>query len=145
MNYAIIVAAGKGKRMKARENKVLLDLFNKPMLYHTLKIFQDCNEINEIIIVAQKNDFRKINEIKNQYNFAKIKNIIEGGKERQDSVYSGLMSIKNAKNDDIVVVHNGSNPLIKENEITDCINSARQFCAAVCCFKLKDTIKKINN
>lgn len=145
MNFAIIVAAGKGKRMNSEENKVFLNLLNKPMIYYTLKIFQDCNEISEIIIVAQKNDFKKINEIKNQYKFTKIKNIVEGGKERQDSVYNGLMSIKNAKPCDIVVVHNGSNPLIKENEIIGCINSAEQFGAAVSCFKLKDTIKKISN
>ena len=145
MNFAIIVAAGKGKRMKSGENKVFLDLLNKPMLYYSLKVFQDCSEINEIIIVAQKNDFRKINEIKNKYSFAKIKNIVEGGKERQDSVYNGLMSIKNAKNDDIIVVHNGSNPLIRENEIISCISSAKKYGAAVCCFPLKDTIKKINN
>ena len=144
MNFAIIVAAGKGKRMHSEENKVFLNLLNKPMLYYALKVFQDCNEISEIIIVAQKNDFKKINEIKNKYSFTKIKNIVEGGKERQDSVYNGLIFIKNAKNDDIVVVHNGSNPLINENEILDCINSAKKYGAAVSCFRLKDTIKKIN-
>ena len=145
MNFAIIVAAGKGKRMASEENKVFLKLLNKPMLYYTLKVFQDCNEINEIIIVAQKNDFKKINEIKLKYNFTKIKNIVEGGKERQDSVYNGLTSIKNAKSNDIIIVHNASNPLVRENEITNCINSAKQFGAAVCCFALKDTIKKISN
>ncbi|MEK6891670.1 MAG: 2-C-methyl-D-erythritol 4-phosphate cytidylyltransferase [Nanoarchaeota archaeon] len=145
MNFAIIVAAGKAKRMNSTQNKIFLPLLNKPMLYYTLKVFQDCNKVNEIIIVAQKNDFKKINEIKNQNNFTKIKNIVEGGKERQDSVYNGLISIKNAKNDDIVVVHNGSNPLIKESEIISCINSAKKYGAAVSCFKLKDTIKKINN
>src|SRR3989344_4287275 len=145
MNFAIIVAAGKGKRMASEENKVFIKLLNKPMLYYTLKVFQDCNEINEIIIVAQKNDFKKINEIKLKYNFTKIKNIVEGGKERQDSVYNGLTSIKNAKSNDIIIVHNASDPLVRENEITNCINSAKQFGAAVCCFALKDTIKKISN
>ena len=145
MNFAIIVAAGSGKRMDSRENKIFLPLLNKPMLYYSLKEFQDCSLVDEIIVVAQKSDFNKIKEIKNQYNFSKIKNIVKGGKERQDSVYNGLKSIKNAKKDDIIIVHNGSNPLIKENEIIECINAARQFGAAVCCFPLKDTIKKINN
>jgi len=144
MNFAIIVAAGKGKRMNSEENKVFLNLLDKPMLYHPLKVFQDCNQVNEIIIVTQKSDFKKINEIKNQYNFTKIKNIIEGGKERQDSVYNGLISIKNAKSEDIVIVHNGSNPLIKEAEIVECIDSAKKYGAAVSCFRLKDTIKKIS-
>ena len=145
MNFAIILAAGKGKRMDSKDNKVFIPLLNKPMLYYALKVFQDCNEIDEIIIVAQKPDFKKILQMKNFFGFNKLKNIIEGGKERQDSVYNGLSSIKNAKNDDIIIVHNGSNPLIKENEVVKCINSARQFGAAACCFPLKDTIKKIKN
>ena len=144
MNSAIIVAAGKGERMGSKDNKVFLPLLNKPMLYYSLKPFQECKEIDEIIIVIQKNYFNKIREIKNQYNFIKIKNIVEGGSERQDSVYNGLKSIKNAKNDDLIIVHNGSNPLVKENEIIECINTAKKFGAAACSFPLKDTIKKIN-
>lgn len=143
MNFAIIVAAGKGERMNSNQNKVFLSLLKKPMIYYTIKQFQDCDLVNKIIIVAQKNDFKKINEIKKQYGFNKIKNVVEGGKERQDSVYNGLISIKNAKEKDIIVVHNGSNPLVHENEIIDCINAAKQYDAAVVGFPLKDTIKKI--
>ncbi len=115
MNFAIIVAAGKSKRMRKSINKIFLPLLNKPMIYHTIKAFQDCRPVDEITIVTQKGDIKKVNEIKNQYNFDKIKNIIVGGKERQDSVYNGLMSIKNAEKNDIIIVHNGSNPLVKEN------------------------------
>ena len=145
MNFAIIVAAGKGKRMNSRENKIFLHILGKPMIYYSIKAFQDCDSIDEIIVVAQKNDFKKIIGIKNQDNLTKIKNMIEGGKERQDSVYNGLISIKNAKDNDIVLVHNGSNPLVKESEIIDLIKAAENFGAAVCCFPLKDTIKKIKN
>ena len=145
MNFAIIVAAGKSKRMGKNVNKLFLPVLNKPMIYYTIKLFQECSLIDEIIIVAQKKDFNKINEIKKKYNFDKIKNIVEGSLERQDSVYNGLIIIKNAKNDDIIVVHNGSNPLVKENEIVECINQAKQHGAAACCFPLKDTIKKIKN
>ena len=143
MNFAIIVAAGKSRRMKKGINKLFLPLLNKPMIYYTIKNFNNCNFINEIVVVAQKNDIKKINEIKQKFNFNKIKKIVEGGKERQDSVYNGLMSIKNAKNDYVIVVHNGSNPLIKENEIAECINAAKKHGAAVAGFPLKDTIKKI--
>ena len=145
MNFAIIVAAGRGKRMNSKGNKVFLQLLGKPMIYYALEAFNGCNSIDEIIVVAKKTDFKKINEIKNQYDFNKIKNIIEGGKERQDSVFNGLASIKTAKKDDTIIVHNGSNPLVKENEITECIDAAKRFGAAVCCFPLKDTIKKIKN
>ena len=145
MNFAIIVAAGKSKRMKNNTNKIFLPLLSKPMIYHTIKNFQNCSLINEIIVVTQKNDIKKINEIKQQYNFNKVKNIVVGGKERQYSVYNGLISIKNAKDNDIIVVHNGSNPLVKENEIAECINEAKKHGAAVAGFQLKDTIKKTKN
>ncbi len=145
MNFAIIVAAGKSRRMKKNTNKIFLPLLNKPMGYYTLKVFQDCSLIDEIIVVAQKSDNKKINEIKQKYNFNKIKKIVAGGKERQDSVYNGLMSINNARNEDIIIVHNGSNPLIKENEIIECINAAKRYGASVAGFPLKDTIKRIDN
>src|SRR3989344_8090206 len=145
MNFAIIVAAGKGKRMGKRANKVFLPLLGKPMVYYAISAFQECDLINRITIVTQKNDIKKIEEMKNHFNFSKIKSIVEGGKERQNSVYNGLLSIKNAKKDEIVVVHNGSNPLVSENEITGCISAAKQYGAAVAGFPLKDTIKKANN
>ena len=145
MNFAIVVAAGKSKRMNKNVNKVFLLLLNKPMIYYAIKNFQDCDLIDEIIVVTRKNDVKKIKGINQQYNFSKIKKIVVGDKERQDSVYNGLMSIKNAKNDDIIVVHNGSNPLVKENEIIGCVNAAKQYGAAVVGFQLKDTIKKIND
>ena len=145
MNFAIIVAAGKSKRMGKNVNKIFLPLLNKPMIYYSIKAFQDCNLIDEIIVVVQKTDIKKINEIKQKYNFAKIKKIVGGGKERQGSVCNGLMSIRNAKNSDVIVVHNGSNPLVKENEISGCINEAKKYGAAVAAFQLKDTIKKISN
>lgn len=145
MNFAIIVAAGRGKRMGKNTNKVFLPILGKPMIYYALKIFNECGLINQIIVVAQKNCFRKINEIKSQYKFYKIRNIIEGGAERQDSVYNGLTSIKDAKSEDIIIVHNGSNPLVKENELIECVNAAKKFGSAACCFPLKDTIKKVKN
>ena len=103
MNFAIIVAAGKSKRMRNNKNKIFLPLLSKPMVYYALKDFKNCKLIDEIIVVAQKNGIKKINEIKQKYNFGKISNVIVGGEERQDSVYNGLMSIKNAKNEDIVI------------------------------------------
>lgn len=145
MNFAIIVAAGKGTRMGKNVNKIFLPILKKPMIHYAIKAFNDCNSVDEIIIAAQKNDFEKIKEVKQKFGFKKIKNIVEGGKERQDSVYNGLISIKNAKSDDIVLVHNGSNPLIKEKEIAECINEAKRHGAAVSAFPLNDTIKKVSN
>ena len=144
MNIAIIVAAGKGKRMNSGENKTFLEINGMPMIYHTVKKFQDCSEIDSILIVTTREDINKMNDLMKKYGFSKIKNIVEGGKERQDSVYCGLMN-SNAKENDIIVVHNGSNPFVKGIEIRNCINEAEKHGAAVCAFPLKDTIKKVNN
>ncbi|MBI2541761.1 2-C-methyl-D-erythritol 4-phosphate cytidylyltransferase [Candidatus Woesearchaeota archaeon] len=142
MNFAIIVAAGKSERMGKGTNKAFIDVLNKPMIYYSLKEFQGCSLIDEIIAVTQKNNIARISEIKQKHNFDKIKKIIEGGKERQDSVYNGLVSINSAKNDDIVAVHNGSNPLVTGKEIAECISAAKKHGAAASGFPLKDTIKK---
>lgn len=144
MNFAIIVAAGKSERMGKKENKIFLNILGKPMIYYAVKAFQKCDLIDEIAVVAKKKDFTIVGEIKNEFNLDKIGNIVEGGKERQDSVYNGLMSIKTAKKEDIVVIHNGSNPLVNEKEIRGCIGAAKKYGAAVAGFPLKDTIKKIN-
>ena len=145
MNFAIIVAAGKGSRMNEKINKAFLLLGEKPTIYYALNAFENSGLIDEITIVAQKDDFKKIEQINKKYGFGKIKKIVEGGKERQDSVYNGLISIKKAKDDDIVLVHNASNPFIKEEEIFSCIKAAKEHGAAVVGFPLKDTIKKIKD
>ena len=145
MNHAIILAAGKGRRMKKGTNKAFLEILNEPMICHTIRIFQECASIDDIIIVVQKEYCEKLLHLQNFFGFDKIKKIIEGGKERQDSVYLGLIGISNPKNQDIVVVHNASNPLVNESEIVQCIKAAEKYGAAAVGFALKDTIKKTSN
>src|SRR3989344_6813572 len=143
MNYAIIVGAGKGTRMKREINKILLTLAGKPIIYHTIKAFEDCSEISQIILVAQKEDIEELNKTKQKYNFKKIKKIIEGGAKRQDSVYNGIKAIENPNNDDIILIHNGANPLIDEKTIIDSINAAKEYGACVAGFPAEDTIKEV--
>ncbi len=131
--------------MQSKESKIFLPLLDRPLIYHTIKIFENCSLIDKIILVVQKDDIEKIKKMIEQYNFKKITNIVEGGLERQDSVYNGLTSIKNAKPDDVILIHNAGNPLVKEEEIINCINDAKQYGSAVCAFPLKDTIKKIKD
>jgi 2-C-methyl-D-erythritol 4-phosphate cytidylyltransferase / 2-C-methyl-D-erythritol 2,4-cyclodiphosphate synthase len=145
MNFAIIAAAGSGTRMSSGTNKVFLKLLDNPMIYYTLKTFNDSKHIHEIIVVTKKDDIHRIEEVKKNNKFNKISKIVEGGRERQDSVFSGLDSIENAGEDDIILVHNGSNPLIQEKEIVDVIENTKKFDAAVAGFALKDTIKKTSD
>lgn len=140
-NIAIILAAGKGKRMKADKNKQFLQIKGKPILYHTLNAFSLCNEIDEIVLVAAKEeiDYCK-KEIVKKYNFHKVKYIIEGGKERQDSVLNGLLAIENS-DCDIVLIHDGARPFVNNNIIENCISYSKKYGATACGVNVKDTIK----
>ncbi|MBI2207955.1 2-C-methyl-D-erythritol 4-phosphate cytidylyltransferase [Candidatus Woesearchaeota archaeon] len=145
MNIAIIIAGGKGKRMRKRVNKLFLLLNKDPIIFHTIKKFQDSKNINKIILVVNPEDRKKFESIVKKNKFEKIKKIVDGGPERQDSVYNGIKAIEKANNDDIIVIHNGSNPFVNDELINNSINAARKFGAAVAGFPAKDTIKVVED
>ena len=144
MNIAIIVAAGKGKRMGNKGDKILLGLLNKPVIAHTLEAFEKSNDIDEIVVVANKDNESEIKEMTSRLKFRKVKKIVLGGKERQDSVYNGIKSIKAGK-DDIVVIHNAANPLVSQQTISETVHAARKYGAAAAAMPAEDTIKEVEN
>lgn len=147
MNIAIILASGSGKRMGAGKNKTLIKLGKVPLIFHTLKNFEKCELINEIILVVKEKEKKIFQNIAQKYNFKKIKAIISGGKERQDSGYNGIEFIdKNIANkkDLIVVFHNGANPFVAQKEIKEVILNAKKFGASVVAHKTKDTIRQVD-
>jgi 2-C-methyl-D-erythritol 4-phosphate cytidylyltransferase len=120
---AIIPAAGQGKRMGGTVNKQLLKLRDKPVLAHTLEIFQQCPLIGEIVIVASQDELATIeNEIVIPFNINKTSHIVLGGKERQDSVRNGL-AVLDAETE-WVVVHDGARPLLLPEELLRIIGKA---------------------
>ncbi|MAE43159.1 hypothetical protein CMO93_05280 [Candidatus Woesearchaeota archaeon] len=143
MNIAIIVAGGKGKRMKRNVNKLFLLLNKEPIIVHTLKVFQECKEINQIILVVSPEDGNKFEDVVKANKFDKVKNIVEGGVERQDSVYNGIKAIEKANNEDIVLMHNAANPFVNKDLINQTIKATKKYGAAVVGFPAKDTIKVV--
>tara|TARA_Y100000031_G_scaffold155780_1_gene207627 strand:- start:17863 stop:19008 length:1146 start_codon:yes stop_codon:yes gene_type:complete len=143
MNIAIIVAGGKGKRMKRKVNKLFLLLNKEPIIVHTLKVFQECKEINQIILVVSPEDGNKFEDVVKANKFDKVKNIVEGGVERQDSVYNGIKAIEKANNEDIVLMHNAANPFVNKDLINQTIKATKKYGAAVVGFPAKDTIKVV--
>ena len=108
---AIILAGGAGKRMGTATNKQFLVIENKPIIVHTLQIFEDCRAIDGIYLVVNQKDLPLIQEeILETYKFNKIMKLVIGGKLRQDSVRNGLEAIEHAC--DIVVIHDGARPFI---------------------------------
>lgn len=145
MNYAIILGAGKGKRMGAKKNKIFLEIEKKPMIYWTLLNFEQNPKIDKILFVAAKNDIKKAKKILKQYNFKKILDVIRGGPERQDSSYAALKYLKKIgiDDEDIVLIHNGANPYIDNNLIFKILLAIKKVGAAVCGFPVQDTIKEV--
>jgi 2-C-methyl-D-erythritol 4-phosphate cytidylyltransferase len=120
MISAIITAAGKGTRIKSNISKQFIHIYGKPILAHTIKVFQNCEKIDEIFVVVPKG-FRNYckEEIIVRYGFSKVKELIEGGDVRQKSVYNALRRI--SKECEIVSIHDGVRPLVTSKEISDLI------------------------
>lgn len=136
-NIAIIVGAGKGKRM-GNEDKIFLNINKKPILAHTISPFEKCNSIDDIILVVRENNINLTKNIIHRYKFKKVKKIISGGKERQDSVYNALQKIDKCN---YILIHDAARPLIKKQLIKEVLYAAKKYGAAIPAVPLKDTIK----
>lgn len=138
---AIIVAAGQGSRMGTKINKQYLHLLNKPVLAHTVDVFERHSLIEGIIIVTRQDEINLCNEeVIIPYNFRKVIKVVAGGKERQDSVYEGLKALPTQC--ELVVVHDGARPLITPNLIDEVLIAGRKEGAALVAVPVKDTIKR---
>lgn len=141
---AIIPAAGQSSRMGLGKNKQFLLLSGKPVLAHTLTIFQASAEIEEIIIVAASGEEEYCQrEIVDRYGFSKVSQVIAGGKERQDSVYQGILALQS--DTDLVVVHDGARPFLTTEMISTAIQSSLNSDGAIAAVPVKDTIKIVNS
>jgi 2-C-methyl-D-erythritol 4-phosphate cytidylyltransferase len=140
---AIIPAAGSGERMAAPENKPFLLLGNKPLLVHTLQKFQDCSEVDDLILVVRAADIKRAEALVVEYHLGKVVDVVEGGERRQDSVYRGLERL-GGRGVAFVLVHDAVRPFVSTTKIHEIIGVARRHCAAVLAVQPKDTIKLSN-
>ena len=144
MNFVVILAAGDSERMRGI-NKIFYKVRNKPLIFYTISIFENHPKINKIVLVTKKTDRKKFFDLIKRYEFKKVSRIIEGGKIRQDSAFNGLKAAEKlgAKSGDLVLVHNGANPLVSQNEITNVIRAAKKYKAALVGQAARDTIKEV--
>jgi 2-C-methyl-D-erythritol 4-phosphate cytidylyltransferase len=140
MVYAVIVAAGKGIRMNCTTPKQYLALKGTPLLSITLKAFDGCSLIDEIILVVPPGDIAFcIEKIINPAGMQKKITPVAGGLKRQDSVYNGLMAV-NEKNS-TVVIHDGVRPFVTLSNIEECIREAVLHRACILGMPASDTLK----
>ena len=140
MISAIILAGGKGKRMNSSISKQFIEIKGKPIIYYTIKKFNDNKKIDNIIVVLSQEEIEYYKEnILKKYDL-KVDKIVVGGAERQDSVYNGLKSLENSETD-IVLIHDGARPFISDRIIDEGIKYAAIYGACAPGVMPKDTIK----
>ena len=136
---AVVLAAGQGKRMHSNIHKQFLQIKGHPILYYSLKCFQDCPLIDDIVLVTGEESLSYCKtEIVERYGFSKVMSVTAGGKERYDSVYSGLLQCRDTK---YVFIHDGARPFITEEILASGLEKVKETGACVVGMPSKDTVK----
>lgn len=144
---AVVLAAGQGKRMGTKVAKQYLEIEGKPLLYYTLRAFEQSPLIDAVVLVVGNEEqisyCRK--EIVEHYRFQKVAAVTTGGKERYDSVYCALQAIADEMcgraREGYVFIHDGARPAVTQDILERCLNAAIEYEACVAAMPVKDTIK----
>lgn len=143
---ALIPAAGMGRRMGASINKQYLELAGRPILAHTLALFENSPDIDRIIVISPQEEIPFCREqVVSRYGFRKVHDIVAGGAERQDSVRNGLCALSDAHGDDIILVHDGVRPFMPAALLPEVIATAHQVGGCVVGVPVKDTVKEVSD
>lgn len=147
MNIAIIFAGGVGKRMHSKDRpKQFLEMYNKPIIIHTIEHFENHPMIDCIIVVCIKEWIPYLKKLIYKFRIEKVKVIVSGGITGQLSIYNGLKAAKKITNKEksIVLIHDGVRPLINDKVITDNIKNVEKYGSAITTAKVKETILVVN-
>ncbi len=149
MNIALIFAGGAGTRMNSKAKpKQFLEVNGKPIIIHTLEIFEQSNEIDLIVVACIENSIDFMHQLVKKYGLHKVQSIIPGGETGQLSIYNGLCEAKRISGNEfeksICLIHDGVRPLINEQVIHDNIESVKKFGSAITCTVAKETIVLID-
>lgn len=140
MVYQVVIpAAGQGKRMKAGINKQLLELCGQPVIIHTLKVFEQDDWCQGIIVVINEAERERFYELLEKFQIKKVVSVVSGGAERQYSVYNGLKAVSS----ELVLIHDGARPFITIEKVHELVKEANEHGAAVPAVPMKDTVKRV--
>ena len=148
MNIAVIFAGGSGQRMHAKDRpKQFLFVHGKPIIVHTIEVFNRHPEIDGIVVVCIKDWISYMEELKYTYRLDKIVSIVPGGKTGQLSIYNGLVEAARiyGRESHTVLIHDGVRPLIDENLITSNLRSVEKNGSSISSGPAKETVVLIND
>lgn len=138
-NGAVVLAAGRGSRMKSSVHKQYLEIGGRPVLYYSLKQFEDCPQVDEIVLVTGEQEMEYCRrEIVERWGLKKVSRIVAGGQERYHSVHHGLCALADC---DYVLIHDGARPFVDQAMLNRALETVRETGACVVGMPVKDTIK----
>ncbi len=138
---AVVLAAGKGLRLKSKISKPLIKIDSKPLIIYSLNTLSKHPYIKDIIVVANRRNLQDIRNKIKQYRIDKIKDVVLGGQVRLASVVNGLRAIDN--HTDLVLIHDGVRPFIDRDMVSSVIKTAKSSGAAIAGVPVKATIKSV--
>jgi len=134
---AIIAAAGGSNRM-GHLDKIFAQIDRKPLLYHVLNAFQQCDPVDQVVLVMSEANLKRGQALIKRYGFGKVSNVCAGGLRRQDSVKQGLDRLNDC---DLVIIHDGARPMVTSKLIEKGIDTAQKFDSAVAGIPTTSTVK----
>ncbi len=129
--------------MKSKRAKQFLEIAGVPIIIHTLRRFEDCPDIQEVIVTLPSEDTVGFLQLAEKYHLRKLSRIAQGGATRAESVYNGLKSVRLTT--EIVAIHDGVRPFVTSEEISRTIQKAKETGAAVLASPVTDTIKEVES
>ena len=148
MNLAVIFAGGSGTRMNTKDKpKQFLSVCGKPIIVHTLELFENHPMIDGIVVVCIADWIPYMEDLKYRFRLDKIGAIVPGGETGQMSIYNGLDKAREiyGVEDNIVLIHDGVRPLITEQVITDNIECVKKNGSAITSSPAKETFIIVND
>lgn len=140
MVTAIVVSGGRGKRFSSRQKKQYSIINDKPIIIHSLHPFQHASIIDDIVLVVPGDDIDYVSDLINKHGVKKVRKVVAGGEQRQDSVYEGIKHLNVSC--EYVFIHDAVRPFIKMKDIAEGLDAAKKKGAVVFAIPARNTIKR---
>lgn len=141
MNIALILAGGKGTRTEQNVPKQFISVDEKPIIIHTLEVFEQHTEIDNIVVVCLEGWHDVLAGYAREYHITKLGRIVSGGENSQESIRNGIMELKDTcREDDVLIIHDAIRPMVTAEIISDCIDKCRQFGSGLSAIQCQETI-----
>lgn len=143
---AVVLAAGKGTRIRGSMNKIFLPLHGKPIVIHTLEAFQESHIIDEIVLVASESDKPYVRQLLQQYWLPKVRRTVVGGTTRAESEYNAIRALRSEIETGavrILLIHDAARPLVRRELMQDLVQGVQDVYGCVPTLRSADTIARI--